>query len=151
MHLDRRLTRHRHISTKNKQLRLKFLLIGNSGLLGRKSRMTLENEILIYKATLKPIWTTGIQLWGSASNSNIEILQRFQNIVWRAMSNAPWYVPNHIIVKDLNVLSVWEEVQRLHKKCTNSLTIYPNELVNNLMDCSSEMRWLKSYRHTQKI
>jgi hypothetical protein len=27
----------------------------------------------IYKAILKPIWTYGIQLWGTVSTSNIEI------------------------------------------------------------------------------
>jgi len=32
-------------------------------------------------AILKPIWAYGVQLWGAASNSNIEILQRFQIIV----------------------------------------------------------------------
>jgi hypothetical protein len=31
----------------------------------------------IYKTILKPIWTYGIQLWGTASISNIDILVRF--------------------------------------------------------------------------
>jgi hypothetical protein len=29
----------------------------------------------------KPIWTYGIQLWGTTSNSNIEILEQFQSEV----------------------------------------------------------------------
>jgi hypothetical protein len=33
----------------------------------------------MYKTILKPIWTYGIQLWGTASTSNIEILERFQS------------------------------------------------------------------------
>jgi hypothetical protein len=33
--------------------------------------------VRVYKATLKPIWTYGIQLWVTASISNIEILERW--------------------------------------------------------------------------
>jgi hypothetical protein len=47
-------------------------------LLGRKSKLSTNNKLLIYKAILKPIWSYGIQLWGTASTSNIEILGRFQ-------------------------------------------------------------------------
>jgi hypothetical protein len=43
-------------------------------LLAQKSKPSTSNKILIYKATLKPIWTYGLQLWGMASTSNIEIL-----------------------------------------------------------------------------
>jgi hypothetical protein len=35
--------------------------------------------ILVYKTILKPIWTYGIQLWGTASTFKIEILERFQS------------------------------------------------------------------------
>jgi hypothetical protein len=37
-----------------------------------------KQQILIYKTILKPIWTYGIQLWGTASTSNIEILEPFR-------------------------------------------------------------------------
>ena len=37
-----------------------------------------QNKITLYKAVIKLVWTYGIQLWGTASNSDIEILQRFQ-------------------------------------------------------------------------
>ena len=58
-------------------------------LLGRRSPVTLESKLIIYNVILKPTWTYGIKLWGTASTSNIEILQRFQNVVLRAMVNAP--------------------------------------------------------------
>jgi hypothetical protein len=56
-------------------------------LLGRKSKLSTTNRLLIYKPILKPIWTYGIQLWGTASTSNIEILEPLQSkaflvIVW---------------------------------------------------------------------
>jgi hypothetical protein len=70
-------------------------------LLECKSNLSANNKLLIYKAILKPIWTYGIQLWGTTSNSNIEILERFQSKVLRLIVNAPWYVPNSVIRKDL--------------------------------------------------
>ena len=34
----------------------------------------MANKVLFSKTILKPVWTYGIPLWGSASHSNIEIL-----------------------------------------------------------------------------
>jgi len=43
----------------------------------------------VYKAILKPFWTYCVQLWGSASDSNIDILERFQSKVLRIITDAP--------------------------------------------------------------
>jgi hypothetical protein len=51
----------------------------------------------MHKTVLKPIWTYGIQLWGTASTSNIEILERIQSKVLRMTVDASWYVPNTVI------------------------------------------------------
>jgi hypothetical protein len=60
-------------------------LIKMSWLLGRMSRLSTSNKLLIYEAILKSIWTYGIQLWGTASTSNIKILERFQSKALRMM------------------------------------------------------------------
>jgi hypothetical protein len=62
-------------------------------LLGRKSKLSTDNKLLIYKTILKPVWAYGIQLWGTASTSNIEIVERFQSKAL-CITDAPWYVPN---------------------------------------------------------
>jgi len=54
-------------------------------MVGRKSELSIENKLLNYKTTLKPIWPYGVPLWGTASNSNIEILQRYQSKVLRGI------------------------------------------------------------------
>jgi hypothetical protein len=85
IHLDRRLTWRKHILTKRKHLDLKlrnlYLIID------RKSPLSLDNKLLVYKVILKPVWTYGIQLWGSASTSNLEILERFQSKVLRTINH----------------------------------------------------------------
>jgi hypothetical protein len=75
LHLDRRLTRHKHIFVKRKQLGITLTKL--YWLLGRKSKLSKSNKLIIYKTILKPIWTYRIQLWGTASTSNIENSGKF--------------------------------------------------------------------------
>ena len=46
----------------------------------------------LYKTTITPVWTYGTQLWGTVSNFNIEILQRFQSKTLRSPIDTTWYV-----------------------------------------------------------
>jgi hypothetical protein len=92
LHLERRLTWHKHIFTKRKQLGM--TLTKMYWLLGRKSHITTGNKLLIYKAILKQIWTCGIQRCGTAFTSNIDILDRFQLNTLRIIMDASGYVPN---------------------------------------------------------
>jgi hypothetical protein len=109
--LDKRLTWHKHIFTKRKHLGITLTKL--YWLLGRRSKLNLSNKLLIYKVAIKSIWTYGIQLWGAASTSNIEILERFQSKALHLITDAPWYVPNAIIRRDLQVPSVKEEIRHL--------------------------------------
>jgi hypothetical protein len=108
LYIDRRLTWRHHIFARRKQLGL--TLTKMYWLFGRKSLLSLSNKLLLYKTILKPIWTYGIQLWGTASTSNVEILERFQSKVLHLIVDSPWYVPNTIIRHDLHMLTVKEEI-----------------------------------------
>jgi hypothetical protein len=100
LHLDRRLTWHKYIFAKLKQLGI--ILTKMYWLLGSKLKLSTSNKLLIYKTVLKPIWTYGIQLWGTASTSKIEILERFQSNALRMIVDAPWYVQNTVIRPNTN-------------------------------------------------
>jgi hypothetical protein len=102
--IDRRLTWHKHIFTKRNQRGL--TLTKMHWLLGRGSKLSTTNKLPLYKTILKPIWTYGKQLWGTASTSNIEILERFQSKVLRFVVDAPWYVPNSLFRRDLSCPTV---------------------------------------------
>jgi hypothetical protein len=92
--------------------------------------------VLLYKAILNPIWTYGIQLWGMASNSNLELLGRFQWKTLRMILDVPWYVPNMVIRRDLQIQTVKEEIQRYSAR----LSAHPNYLVANLMELPDKRR-----------
>lgn len=144
LHLDRSLTWKKHIITKRKQLGLKFQKM--YWLMGKASQLSTENKILLYKSIIKPIWTYGIQLWGTASNSNIEILQRFQSKVLRCIVDAPWYVPNVAIHSDLQINSVKEEIRHFSVKYNERLNVHPNRLAVNLLQTENVERRLKRFK-----
>ena len=135
MHLDRRLTWQKHIFTKRLQLGLKLRKM--YWLIGRNSKLSLASKLLLYKVILKPVWTYGIQLWGSASNSNIEILQRFQSKVFRLITCAPWYVPNEVIQRDLRMTTVKDEIANFSEKYKKRLLVHPNNLAVGLLNTAS--------------
>ena len=141
IHLDKRLTWKTHIFTKRKALGIRlrnlyWLFLPNS-------KLSLENKILIYKTILKPVWAYGIQLWGTASNSNIEILQRFQSKVVRRIINAPFYVTNDQIHRDLKLTTIQEEISRAVTSYQFRIQNHPNPLVSGLMNSDNRFHRLK--------
>uniref|UniRef100_A0A1B0CG46 Uncharacterized protein n=1 Tax=Lutzomyia longipalpis TaxID=7200 RepID=A0A1B0CG46_LUTLO len=95
LHLDKRLTWHKHIWTKRKQLGLRMRDM--YWYMGRKSKLSTYNKVLLYKTVIVPIWSYGCQLWGSACSSSVDILERFQSKTLRQIVNAPYYVPNELL------------------------------------------------------
>jgi hypothetical protein len=103
-------------------------------LLGRKSKLSINNKLLTYKVILKPLWTYAIQPWGTKSNSNIEILERFQSKVLRLIVDAPWYVSNSVIRKDLQIPTVKEEISQFSSHYDVRVSVNPNELIASLTE-----------------
>ena len=112
--------------TKGKQLDLKLRKL--FCIIGRKSQLSMANKLLLYKAILKPIWTYGVQLWGSASNYNTEILERFQLKLLQIVTDAPRCVPNAVTIRDLQVLPVRQEVRNCSVTYRQRLKVHPNNL-----------------------
>ena len=144
MHLDRKLTWRKHIEAKKKQLNMK--LRSMYWLIGRHSTLPIESKLLIYKLILKPIWTYGIQLWGTASTSNIEIIQIFQNKALRMIAGAPKYVPNVVMHKDLQISTVRQEIAEFSKSYQTRLRDHPNILAVNLLNDAGVTRRLNRCR-----
>jgi hypothetical protein len=81
-----------------------------------------------------------IQLRGTASTSNIEILERFQSKALRMIVVAPWYVSNMVIRRDLQIPTVKEEIRRYSSQYSARLSAHPNGLVVNLMELPDNKR-----------
>lgn len=140
-HLDKRLTWANHIKKKRDEINLKFRKL--YWLMGRNSVLTVDNKLLIYNAVLKPIWTYGIPLWGSACKSNILCIQRVQNHILRSIANAPWFSRNDDIHQHLDIPTVQSEIETYKEKYVSRLTTHPNTLANDLLKPSLGAKRLK--------
>lgn len=130
-HLDRRMTWKDHIKTKRNEINLRFKNL--LWLLGRQSALSLSNKLRVYCSIIKPIWTYGIQLWSTASKSNIMCLQRAQNNILRVISSAPWYARNSEIHEYLEIPTILDEAKRYSANYKNRLTTHPNPLSSMLL------------------
>ncbi|XP_075154536.1 uncharacterized protein LOC142228101 [Haematobia irritans] len=108
-----------------------------------RSQLRLENKLLLYKTTLKPIWTYGRELWGTASNSKVEILQRYQFKTLRMITSASWFMTNKNIHKDLDVPMVRDVIRKSSTNYLNRLSNHSNILAITLLDDTNELKRLK--------
>ena len=143
MHLDCKMTWKCHIIKKRKQIDL--LIKQMSWLLGRRSKLSLENKILIYKTVIIPIWTYGIELWGCASKSNINIIQRSQSKILRMLVDAPWYVSNETLHQDLNLKFVKEIILDRSRQHMSKIETHENELLQPLREPINNRRLKRTW------
>jgi hypothetical protein len=138
LHFDKRLNWKHHITQKGIHLNLKTREL--YWILGRHSMLSPLNKTLIYKVVLRPVWICGIELWGCASSSNIEILQRYQSKMLRLITQAPWYVTNQILHRDLGIAPVREISKDKVEAHRKTLLTHPNPLLGPLTTTSPSRR-----------
>jgi hypothetical protein len=113
-------------------------------LTGRKSNLSVENKILIYKAIIIPIWMYGLELWGCTSKSNTPIIQRSQSKILRMIINAPWYVSNATLYADLGISSVQDVMQQRSNKHHNKIKTHINPLSETLLAIDDKRRFKRN-------
>jgi hypothetical protein len=130
-----------HVKIKREELFLKYKRM--YWLTGRRSAMSTHKKLVLYKQILKPVWTYDIQLWGCTKPSNIAIIQRFQNKLLRNIVDAPWYVRNADLHRDLHMEMVTVEIGRFARKHEGRLLRQDNVEAIHLLDSSEILRRLK--------
>jgi hypothetical protein len=126
LHLDNKLNWKNHFHKKRKQMDLRYKEL--YWLLGRKSHLSVDNNLLLYKSIITPIWTYGIELWGYACKSNIAVIQGCQSKTSRAIFDAPRYVTNDMLHKDLDIPTVQEVIHGRNIKHRANLESHSNPL-----------------------
>lgn len=145
IHLDTRLTWKHHIRKKAEQIRhkIRHKIRQMHWLIGRKSKLELYHKRLLYVMILRPIWTYGIQIWGSTSDTNCMIVQRLQNVIIRTITNARWYQKNEDLHKDLNLRNVDEIIKEHALRHKKRLHEHINAEAFQLLDTEGNLRRLK--------
>jgi hypothetical protein len=82
----------------------------------------------------------GMQIWGTASTSNLEILERLQSKASGMRVDAPRYVPNTVIPRDLQAPTVKEVIRRYNSQYSARLSAHPDGLAVNLTELQDNRR-----------
>jgi len=125
---DRRLTWAQHLKIKIKTVNSRLHLL--RPLL--RSKTSLKNKLLIYKTIIRPVWSYGIQIWGSAKPSNTRTIQAFQSICLRQIVSAPWFITNNNLHKDLNIPSLSQLTKSLYVSFHSKLIQHYNPLIKRI-------------------
>jgi hypothetical protein len=112
--------------------------------MGRSSALSIHNKVMMYKQILKPVCTCSIQLWGCTKQNKIGIIQRLQNKVLSNIVDAPWYIRNANIRRDLQVEMVTNETGKFAKKHEERLLHHVVVETIQLLDSSELVRKLKN-------
>jgi hypothetical protein len=141
MKLDANMRWKAHVNKKREELGLKCKKM--YWFMGRRSALSIRNQLILYKQILQPLWTYGIQLWGCTEQTNTDIIQRFQNKVLRYIVDTPWYSRNADLRKDRQMEMVTNEIGKFAKKHEERLLHHVNVEVIQLLDDRELVRRLK--------
>jgi hypothetical protein len=139
--LDSKLNWKIHINTKLSQAHARLALL--YPLINRKSKLKTKCTLLIYKSILRPLLTYGCQVWGTASKTHIHKIQKFQNKILRISVNAPWFIRNRQLHKDLKIQTIEEFIKKLTLKYYNNSVTSDHETISDIFLRYPDVRRLK--------
>ncbi|CAH2101977.1 unnamed protein product [Euphydryas editha] len=80
------------------------------------------------ETTTKPVWTYGIELWATRSNSNIEFFKRFEAKAIKFILNILKFIHNKYILHDQMLDTVNQESAGQYSNYQQKLTVHVNTL-----------------------
>ncbi|GFW38614.1 RNA-directed DNA polymerase from mobile element jockey [Trichonephila clavipes] len=127
LHIDSRLTFKKHIDYLSEKFWGRISLA--ISLVGRRSPLSLENKVILYKQILRPVITYGSPVWGAAAATHMKKVQVMQNKILRVMTNAPWYVRNDVIHNDLQMEPISNYITKLSRNVFKSIEFHDNPII----------------------
>lgn len=101
VHLDWKLNFNEHI--KQTLAKATGASISLNPLIGRNSKMSLNNKLLLYKSMIRPILLYASPAWAAVRRTTRNKLQIFQNKSLRRLTDAIRYVRNDTLHRDLKI------------------------------------------------
>ncbi|GFT16546.1 RNA-directed DNA polymerase from mobile element jockey [Trichonephila clavipes] len=98
-------------------------------LISRKCKLPIRHRVLLYKLFLRPILLYASPIWASAAVTRLKKLHVFQNKHLRKITNAPWFVRNEILHKDLKIDPILDFIKNQSKKFFDRLPQIPNQSI----------------------
>ena len=97
--MDKKLTWRRHI--RNKVEKVNGVITNLIPIIGRRSKTSYSTKKLIIQSVIRPILNYGSTVWGYAAKTHINRIVSTENKTLRMSVNAPWYVRNVDIHRDI--------------------------------------------------
>lgn len=108
-------------------------------LLNRKSKMSLNNKITIYKTIIQPTILYGATIWSKAPHTHKYKLQIIQNKTLRMITNAPYYVSNRNLHTDLKIKTINQIAEERKETITSKVVEHRSLLIKKiLLDLKNE-------------
>ncbi|GFW23562.1 RNA-directed DNA polymerase from mobile element jockey [Trichonephila clavipes] len=127
--LDAKLTFAYHIEqTRKKAIAVHAML---KKLISRRSKLAIRHKVLLYKSIIRPVMCYGSQIFGSAGMCHLKKLHTLTNSFLRQIVNAPWFIRNEVIYRDLKIKTLLPHIKDLSKRFFSKLPNVPNELISN--------------------
>ncbi|GFU03544.1 RNA-directed DNA polymerase from mobile element jockey [Trichonephila clavipes] len=127
--LDSKLTFAHHIEQTRKKAQAVHAILKR--LISRRSKLAIRHKVLLYKSIIRPVMSYGSQIWGSAGMCHLKKLHTLTNSFLRQIVNAPWFVRNEVIYRDLKIKPFLSHIKDLSKRFFDKLPSVPNELISN--------------------
>jgi hypothetical protein len=132
------LTWHKHIFAKRKQLGI--TLTKMYWLLGRESKLSTSNKLLIHKTILKPIWTHGIKTLGYGFHFQHRNSRTFPIESLAHDSGRSLVCAEYGYQKGSPMPTVNKEIHRYSSQYSARFSTHPNDLIENLTELPDNRR-----------
>ncbi|KAJ8980948.1 hypothetical protein NQ317_001211 [Molorchus minor] len=130
--MDRSLTWRKHIESTVAKGKACFHKL--YPMIGRHSQLDLCNKLLLIRQVIQSQLTYAATAWGYAANSYQKRLQSVENVALRCAVNAPRYVRNADIIRDLQYTTTTDTIKDRATKFFAKIDAHTNPLVRAASD-----------------
>lgn len=101
-------------------------------LIGRRSILSRENKLLIYKSTIRPILTYASIVWRSAAHSNRKHIQIIQNKCLKIILKLPRRFPTDELHTRAKVPTIADFTNKINNKFSDKCALSAFRLIREL-------------------
>lgn len=101
-------------------------------LINRKSKLNLNNKLLLYKSVFRPVITYGCPTWGNCAQTHLKRIQIVQNKVLKLMLNLPFFHSTVALHEEAKMKMISQYINDLKNKFFARCTFSEYELIANL-------------------
>lgn len=98
-------------------------------MVGRQSQLNLRNKLTLIRTVIQPQLTYASVAWGYQAATQMKRIQAVENVALRCAVDAPWFVRNADIRRDLEYTPVSEIIQDRAKKLYARAEEHANPLI----------------------